>query len=571
MGVSPHRRGRPPLTTPIERLDMLHVPPAVRAGALLAVAAAALTACGTASGAGTTADSGKPVYGGTLVYLEDRQESCIDPQIGGDIPQAMIGQQYTDDIVYEGAGGKIEPWLAKSWTISPNELTYTFTFRDNVKFTDGTPLNAAAVQANFARVVNPKTGSSTDGGYIAPFYKSSKVLSPYVLQVNLTTPDSSFLDVLAQGYFGIESPTAFARGISKNCLYPVGSGPFEVQKDVPNQEVILVRNPDYNSPPPGSTHTGPAYLKEIVWKIVPDESVRWAALAQNQANVIYNPPAQDYASAAAEHITMFDKERPGSPNSILFNTSVAPLNNVLVREAFDYASDEKANLKSAYFGTYPYVGSPLVPGTPDYDPAYANAFAYNPAKASQLLAQAGYTGKNSQGYRTSNGQVLSVTIPYDSDAGQTPPEDLTLYQDIQASEKAAGIEVTLKPVSTTELDSLWEGGKGYQALAGGYWITNTPDVLRTLYSTQALKYYGTNSDRYSNPTLDKILADGLAAKTDAQRQTIYDQAQAFVAQQALLLPLYPAEERLAISSNTHSVSADYAVGLPDFYDTWISG
>jgi peptide/nickel transport system substrate-binding protein len=550
---------------------MLHVPPAVRAGAVLAVAAAALTACGTASGAGTTADPGKPVSGGTLVYLEDRQESCIDPQIGGDIPQAMIGQQYTDDIVYEGAGGKIEPWLAKSWTVSPNGLTYTFTFRDNVKFTDGTPVDAAAVQANFERVVNPKTGSSTDGGYIAPFYKNSKVLSPYVLQVNLTTPDSSFLDVLAQGYFGIESPKAFARGITKNCLYPVGSGPFEVAKDVPNQEVVLVRNPDFNSPPPGSTHTGPAYLKEIIWKIVPDESVRWAALTENEANVIYNPPAQDYAAAAADHITMFDKERPGSPNSILFNTSVAPLNSVLVRQAFLYASDEQANLKSAYFGTYPYVGGPLVPGTPDYDPAFDNVYAYNPAKANQLLQEAGYTGHNSQGYRTKDGHVLSIAIPYDSDPGQTPPEDLTLFEDIQASEKSAGIDVTLDPVSTTELDNLWESGKGYQTLADGYWITNTPDVLRTLYSTQALKYYGTNSDRYSNATLDKLLAEGLAAQNPARRQAIYDQAQAFVSKQALILDLYPAEERLAINSNTHGVSADYAVGLPDFYDTWISG
>jgi peptide/nickel transport system substrate-binding protein len=548
---------------------MLHVPPAVRAGALLAVAAAALTACGTASGAGTTVGSGKPVYGGTLVYLEDRQESCIDPQIGGDIPQAMIGQQYTDDIVYEGPGGKIEPWLAKSWTISPNGLTYTFTFRNNVTFTDGTPMDAAAVQANFERVVNPKTGSSTDGGYIAPFYKNSKVLSPYVLQVNLTTPDSSFLDVMAQGYFGIESPKGFARGISKNCLYPIGSGPFEVAKDIPNQEVVLVRNPNFNSPPPGSTHTGPAYLKEILWKIVPDESVRWAALTENEANVIYYPPAQDYASAAADHITMFDRERPGSPNSIIFNTSVAPLTNVLVRQALLYASNEEANLKSAYFGTYPYVASPLVPGTPDYDPALANAYPFDPAKANQLLEEAGWTGHNSQGYRTKDGQVLSVSVPYDSDAGQTPPEDVTLFEDIQASEKVAGFDIKLDPISTTEENNLWEGN-GYQTLADGYWITNTPDVLRTLFSTQALKYYGTNADKYSNPALDKLLAEGLAEQNPAQRQALYYQAQEVVSQQALIMDLYPAEERLAINANTHGVSADYAVGLPDFYDTWIS-
>jgi peptide/nickel transport system substrate-binding protein len=543
---------------------------AVRTGALLAAAAALLTACGTASGSDNAGSAGKPVYGGTLTYLEDRQETCIDPQIGGDIPQAMIGQQYTDDIVYEGPGGKIEPWLAKSWTISPNGLTYTFTFRDNVSFTDGTPLDAAAVQANFERVVNPKTGSSTDGGYIAPFYKNSVVLSKYVLQVNLTTPDSSLLDVLAQGYFGIESPKAFAKGITKNCQYPVGSGPFEVKKDIPNQEVILVRNPRYNSPPPGSTHSGPAYLKEIIWKIVPDESVRWAALTENQANVIYYPPAEDYASAKADHITMFDKERPGSPNSILFNTIVPPFNNVLVRQAFLYASNEEANLKSAYFGTYPYVGGPLVPGTPDYDAAYANVYAHNVAKAEALLKQAGYTGRDSQGYVTKNGQPLTISLPYDSDSGQTPPEDLTLYEDIQASEKTAGIDVKLEPISTAALDNIYEGKTTYQMLAGGYWITNTPDVLRTLYSTQALKYYGTNADHYSNKTLDNLLAEGLAAQNPAKRTAIYDQAQAFVSQQALLLDLYPAEERLAINANTHGVSADYAVGLPDFYDTWIS-
>ena len=96
-------------------------------------------------------------------------------------------------------------------------------------------------------------------------------------------------------------------------------------------------------------------------------------------------------------------------------------------------------------------------------------------------------------------------------------------------------------------------------------------MLRTLYSTQALKFYGTNADHYSNPVLDKMLAEGLAAQNPAQRAAIYDRAQAFVSQQALLLDLYPAEERLAINTDAHSVTPSYtAVGLPDFYDTWIS-
>ena len=78
--------------------------------ALALVAATALTAC--AGQSSLTSSTGKPVYGGTLTYLQDRSETCLDPEDGGDIPQAMIGQQITDDLVYEGPGGRIEPWLA---------------------------------------------------------------------------------------------------------------------------------------------------------------------------------------------------------------------------------------------------------------------------------------------------------------------------------------------------------------------------------------------------------------------------------------------------------------------------
>lgn len=538
--------------------------------ALTVMLGAALAACSGTASATSRSSGGKPVVGGTLTYLENEEEACLDPEIGGDIPQAMIGQQLTDDLVYEGPGGKIEPWLAKSWTVSPNGLQYTFTLRDDVKFTDGTPLNAAAVKYNLDRVVNPKTGSSTDGGYIAPFYKNSVVVSPYVLQVNLKQADTSLLDVLAQGYIGIESPKGIERGQEANCNDPIGSGPFEIKSYTPNQQIVLVRNPDYNWAPPGSAHQGPAYLSEIIWKIVPDDTVRYEALAKNQADVIYDPPAEEWKTiqdSANEKI--FTHERPGSPTGITFNVDKAPLNNVDVRQALLYGSDEKADLTSAYLGTYPYVGSPLVAGTPDYDAALQNAYPYSTSKANKLLDEAGWTGRNRAGYRTKNGQVLQVAIPYDSDSGQTPTEDLTLYQDIQASEKQVGVDIVLQPLSTAALDNLYED-HDYQTLAGDYWITNTPDVLRTLYSTQALKYYGTNGTNYSNPALDTLLSNGLSDQDTATRNADYTKAQQLVSAAALQLNLYPAEERLAYASDVHGITADYAVGLPDFHDTWIS-
>jgi peptide/nickel transport system substrate-binding protein len=535
--------------------------------ALALVAASTLAACSSNS---TTASAGsKPVSGGTLTYLQDRSETCLDPEDGGDIPQAMIGQQITDDLVYEGPGGKIEPWLATKWTVSSSGLKYTFTIKQGVKFTDGTPLNAAAVKANLDRVVDPKTQSSTDGGYIAPFYSDSKVLSPYLLQVDLKQADTAFLDVLAQGYIGIESPAGFARGETKNCSDPIGTGPFKIQSYTPNQQVVLVRNPNYNTAPPGSAHQGPAYISKLIWKIVPDGTVRNAALLKKQADVVYYPPSQDWKSDQASGVQILTHERPGSPNGITFNVQAAPLNELAVRQAVNYASNEAVNLKSAYFDTYPYVGSPLVKGTPDYDATLQNAYPASVAKANALLDKAGWTTKDAAGYRTKDGKELKITIPYDSDAGQTAAEDLTLYQDIQASEKKAGINIVLEPISTTVLDNLYESHK-YQTLAGDYWITNTPDVLRTLFSTQALKFYGTNGDNYSNPKLDNLLNEALSEQDPTKRDALYVSAQKLVSQQALQLNLYPAEERLAYNSNIHGITADYAVGLPDFHDAWIS-
>jgi peptide/nickel transport system substrate-binding protein len=534
----------------------------------LAVVVAATTA-GCAGHVTASAPAGKPVYGGTLTYLQDRSETCLDPEIGGDIPQAMIGQQLTDDLVYEGPGGTIKPWLAKSWTVSPDGLTYVFTLRDDVRFTDGTKLNAAAVKANLDRVVDPKTGSSTDGGYLAPFYASSTVLSPYVLRVSLKQADTSLLNVLAQGYIGIESPAGFARGQEKNCDDPIGTGPFKISSYTPNQQIVLVRNKHYNTAPPGSAHQGPAYLSRIIWKIVPDGTVRNAALLRKQADVIYDPPAEDWTSDEASGVRILTHERPGSPDNITFNVSRAPLNALGVRQAFILASNEATNLKSAYFGTYPYVGSPLVKGTPDYEGALQSAYPASVSQANALLDAAGWTSKDASGYRTKNGTELKITIPYGSDAGQTSSEDLTLYQDIQASEKKAGIDVVLRPISTTVLYSLYES-HDYQTLAGDYWITNTPDVLRTLFSTQALKFYGTNGTGYSNPTLDTLLSEALSAQDSSTRKALYTKAQVLVSQAALQLNLYPAEERLGYNSTVHGITADYAVGLPDFHDTWIS-
>src|SRR5680860_244261 len=121
------------------------------------------TACSSAPG---QKPAGDPVSGGTLVYATgDAEPTCLDPHVGGNYPQALVSTQYLESLVSKNSAGEIIPWLATDWTEAKDGLSWDITVRSDVNFTDGTPLNAAAVKANIDHLQDPATGSST--GYLA--------------------------------------------------------------------------------------------------------------------------------------------------------------------------------------------------------------------------------------------------------------------------------------------------------------------------------------------------------------------------------------------------------------------
>ena len=137
---------------------------AIASTATLGLLALVLTGC--APQAAPSSENSTPVAGGTLTYASgDAEPTCLDPHVGGNYPQALVGTQYLESLVSKDTKGDIIPWLAEKWKVSDDGLTWDFTLRDGVKFTDGTPLDAAAIAANIKHVQDPKTGSST--GYLA--------------------------------------------------------------------------------------------------------------------------------------------------------------------------------------------------------------------------------------------------------------------------------------------------------------------------------------------------------------------------------------------------------------------
>ena len=550
--------------------------------AALAAFTAGLSACGgsksTAASANTTPDvgvgagakkvEGDPVQGGTLVYGTDREPTCLDPHNFGDMPQTYVARQYLDSLVSMQPDGTVVPWLAEKWDISKDGLQYTFHLKKGVNFTDGTPFDAEAVKANFEQTLDPETQSSTNLVYLLPIYKGVDVLDKYTVRVNLKRPYSPFLDVLAQAFFGMESPKAMARGIKENCVSPVGTGPFILKKWKKGQEIELVRNPDYNSAPADANNQGPAYLDAITWRFLPDPSVRWQALQSGEAQAIFSVPPEDFAAAQSDpNIELKQFVHAGIGHYIVLDNSEPPFDDIKVRQAFTLAANTPAAVESAYQGAYPVATSAISSGTPFYTAKYANLYPHDLAKAEKLLDQAGWK-KGANGVREKDGKPLTVKFIYSSGPGETPPAELTLYQNVQAAVKEAGFDMSLVPQPQAQHNEQANIPADFDA-EPTYWNCPTPMCMYIVSSIEAYDSPFANMSRIKNPELDKTLLAAAATTDRKQQETLYSKAQQIIAENAYWVPMYPEQTLLGVSKKLKGVWIEPSEGEPVLSDAWL--
>ncbi|WIB60495.1 ABC transporter substrate-binding protein [Curtobacterium sp. MCLR17_007] len=534
-----------------------------------ALAAGALLAGCSAGSTAATRDSG-PVRGGTLVYATDREPTCLDPHNSGDMPQTYIARQYLDSLVSLQKDGSVQPWLATGWTISDDGTQYDFTLKQGVEFTDGTPFDAQAVVDNFTQILDPATQSSTDLLYLTGYFDKATAISDHVVRITLKRPYSPLLAALSQAFFGMESPKAMARGLAANCESPVGTGPFEVAGWNHERDVELVRNDSYNSAPADAEHQGPAYLDGITWKFLKDNTTRYGALSSGEADVIFNvPPESEGLAKADPSIELQSFVHSGSPFSLDLNTQSTVFSDIRVRQAFVHASDAKEAVESAYNGVFPYEGNAVSSGTPHYDAAYHEPFPYDPAAAKQLLDEAGWTGRDADGYRTKDGVTLTVKLPYNADSAETPPADVTILQDIQAMEKRVGIKVVLQALDSSSMNAVWGNPKAYDLL-GNYWNSPTPHVMYIKYSKATYDVdNGQNSAFAYDDELDRLLIAGTATTDPAKQATAYAKAQQILTSKAWSLPLYPIQTRLGIADRVSGVWIEPSEGEPVLSDAYL--
>lgn len=527
--------------------------------AAVASATAVVLVLAGCSGAGTSTTSSKPVSGGTLTYASgDAEPTCLDPHVGGNYPQALLATQYIEELVGL-EDGEPTPELATKWTTSDDGKTLTFTLRDDVTFTDGTPFDAAAVVANIEHVQDPATASST--GYLAlQSITKATATDDHTVTLSLSRPDSALLESFSQPWVGMESPKALERKQATNCESPVGTGPFAVTGWKHGDRVTLTENTDYWG------KTKPR-LSGITWRFLPDSTSRYAALQSGQVDVIDNAqPDQLKAASAKGAIRDLDAPRPGASNRLELNSGHGVFRDEAVRQAFIAGAEIDPGLQSLFLGTAKRSYSVLSSAEPL---AYSekSRFDYSPTKAKQLLDDAGWK-VGSDGIRQKDGQQLTVTFPVSTN--QSVPAERSLFQQIQASEKAVGFKVVLD-----ELDlSSW-----YAALAANeYDVVSAPytkvgpDVLRILYDSASIEPapsgYFANLAQLDDPALDTLLEQAARTSDADERADLYEQAQKAILASDTVLPLYDQQNHFLVRSAVHGIQTT-SVSTPWFGTAWI--
>jgi peptide/nickel transport system substrate-binding protein len=519
-------------------------PPAFFGGRL--VMAAALIAAAAAGSA-----IAAPPSGGTLTWGVETEPTTFNPQLNGQAKAELILRASFESLLARKVDGSYVPWLATGYRVSTDGRTYTFTLREGVKFSDGMPFDAAAVVKNFAQVRDPSycAGSSICG--IAARLADARAIDPHTVQLTLQEPYAPFLSFAAA--LKLISPAAYASPQLKAGGHDVaGTGPFILASYLRGQEADFIRNPYYRWAPATADHQGPAYLNRVVYRFLPESSVRTGALLSGQVDVIEGISGNDAGLLEKQpNLQYLHALNTGSPYSLYLNVTQPPTSDPLVRRALLQALDLDALVAAIYRGKRTRAWGITSPVDPLYDRSIEHSYGNNAALANRLLDQAGWNVRDAAGYRTKDGHRLSIDV-VQALATARDQRDV-LLQGVQAqARQRIGVELKIRYVDAGTYADVHNSGK-FGAIPNSN--TDTDGIDTENHYLPVDRGGIINYSRTADPRLGEWLHAAASTRDEAARGRIYSQLQrAAIAEEAYAIPLYQPEDQIAASTRVHGLS-----------------
>jgi peptide/nickel transport system substrate-binding protein len=462
---------------------------------LLASIVAIIAACAPVPAAGPE----KP-----FVFIDSTEPNTLYPPIGigvfGSLKYAMF-----DALVDHNEKMEPMPGLALSWEVSKDQLSWTFKLRQGVKFHDGTDFNADAVKVTLDSILDPKIGAMRRSVYT--IIKTIEAIDPVTVKITTTSPFADLPFLLMDDSAFIVSPTALNKlGVAEFGLHPVGTGPFKFVEWVANDHITLEANPDY--------WRGKPKVSRITYKIVPEAAARTAALRAGEADIVMGLSPNDLESLRKDpNLVIVQKDSLSQVTSEMRQTK-PPFSDKRVRQAMNYAIDRKSIVNDVMRGVGRIADSPGPPGV--WGSISLPPYEYNPDKAKQLLADAGYPN----GFE---GNLFYVSGRWGGDDQVT--------QAMQAYWAAIGVKINIQKVDTAGLADMLS--RDPNTMAG--WTTQQIRTstyldyhLYRLFNTEAASMQGAQRSGYSNLKVDELLAKGRASFDLNERKQYYEDAQKLI-------------------------------------------
>lgn len=436
-----------------------------------------------------------PLLAATLNISLDADPGKLDPTQSSMLNERIVYQSIFDKLVDLDGEGKIVPMLAERWTVSPDQKSYTLFLRKGVRFQDGTPFDAKAVEFNLLRGQEKTSLRRNELKYISKI----TVLDEHTIKLELSTPFAPFLSILTDRAGMMSSPAAVKKYGDDYVNHPVGTGPFSYEGRLKGATITLRKNPDY-------WRAGLPKVDEVVYKIMPDVNVAFNNLRSGQVDITNRFPYKEITHIAANaNYTVLNKPSLGF-RGFYMNTAKPPFDKKELREAIDILIDRNAIAKVVY-------NNAVAPGHSPFSKAqFANGPSDAPpkvdlARAKELLKAAGKEG----------GFSFKLTLP-------TTPDELQVGQMIQGMLRPAGISVTLEK---TELATQIEAGKAgnFEGLFVGW--SGRPDPDQNIYDFVTTNG-SLNYSHFGAKEVDELLQQARVEGDQGKRKALYDQAMAIL-------------------------------------------
>lgn len=536
----------------------------------LALTLATLAATGLTH-VGAHAEGTEPVKGGTLIYLEQQAHTNLYPPAGGFYPNGGILNQITDKLTYQNPKTlEIEPWIAESWTVNADATEYTFKIRPGVTFSDGTPLDAAAVAKNYDVFGLGDKALKHPVSEVINNYERSEVVDPLTVKFYFKRPSPGFLQGTSVIGSGLVAASTLALPFEElgDATKIIGSGPFVVESETIGKELNLKAREEYVWGPAKLEHQGRAYLDGITYIITGEDSVRIGALLAGQADFIRQVQAYDESQVEAQDYQIYAPSTRGVNNSVVFRPDNPLVADIKVRQALLHATDAKEIVTTLYSANYPQATSIIASSALGYKDISAK-LAFDPQKAKALLDEAGWS-VGSNGLRQKDGKELVLTA-YESLPQPQNKETLQLVAQ-QWGKVGVKLNVLAGDSGSRTVDDLDPLKTPVSPAMVG---RADPDVIKSQYypkNRDVLRQKGGLSDKVQSFVDDKLngLLDSLASEPDrAKRLAIAGEIQDYVVDQAYAIPIFEEPQAYAGAPYVQGVAFE-AVGRPSFYSTWLA-